>query len=344
VEGTMEEQEKKKTENISELRQDLVTGDWVVIATSRGKRPDQFKGVPEHPKGTTDPFADPEQSGQEKDVLIYRHEGGRWSTRVFPNKYPAFARGKRQKDLSVGPYTAQTGVGYHEVVVTEDPYKSLAHLETWRVAEVIDAYQERYIALMNKKSVSYVQIFHNHGKAAGASQSHPHSQIMAIPVLDPDVSKSLDGAERYHKKHKKNVFGVMLSFEGEKKERVVFENEHFLLYCPFASRAAFQMNILPKRNNPYFERITNEEKYALAECLQMALLALDQGLGDPAYNFFIRTAPCDGKVYPHYRWHIEILPRTAIWAGFELSSGIEVSTLAPESAALFLRDTLHKSV
>lgn len=336
------EEKKNKKESLSELRQDLVTGDWVLIATSRAKRPDQFKGVPEKTGHHFDPFEDPEGSGQFHDVLLYRHGEDEWSTRVFPNKFPALSRGKKQKNLSVGPYTAQTGVGYHELIVTRDPEKSFAHMETWRVAEVFDAYQERYIALMNKKSVTYIQIFHNHGKASGASQAHPHSQLMAIPVLDPDMTKVLIGAERYYKTHKKNVFQTILDFEISEDERVIFENEHFVAFCPFASKAAFQITILPKRNNPYFERITQEEKYAVAEALQMVLLALYEGLNNPAYNFYIRTSPCEGRLYPHFRWHIDIIPRTAIWGGFELSAGMEVSTLEPEKAAKFLKTILHK--
>lgn len=333
---------KKTSENISELRQDLVTGDWVIIATGRDKRPDQFKGVPEKESAGMDPFDDPAASGQEKDVLIYRHGTEDWSTRVFPNKYPALMRGKKLKKLSVGPYNAEAGVGYHEVIVTRDPHKTFAHMETWRVAEVFDAYQERYVALMSKKSVSHIQIFYNHGQAGGASQQHPHSQLIAIPVIDPDMTKSLLGAERFYKEHKKNVFQTIIDFELAEQERIVFENEHFVAYCPFASKAAFQVNIVPKRNNPYFERITQEEKYSVAEALQMVLLALYEGLENPAYNFYIRTSPCEGRLYPHYRWHIEVIPRTAIWAGFELSAGIEVSTLAPEKAAHFLRTVLHK--
>jgi UDPglucose--hexose-1-phosphate uridylyltransferase len=165
---------------------------------------------------------------------------------------------------------------------------------------------------------------------------------MAVHVLDPDMTKSLAGAERYYKLNKKNVFQTIIDFERDEQERVVFENDHFVAYCPFASKAAFQVNIVPKRSNPYFERVTDEEKYAVAEALQMVLLALYEGLENPAYNFYIRTAPCEGRTYPHYRWHIEIIPRTAIWAGFELAAGIEISSIEPEKAAQFLRTILHK--
>lgn len=331
----------KKTSQESELRQDIVTGDWVVIATGRAKRPDAFI-QPERiiARDENDPFENPEESGQEKDVLIYRRDDGDWSLRVFPNKYPAFSRGKAVKELSEGPYFSMSGVGYHEVVVTRDAHRSLALLDTWQVAEVIDAYQERYLDLMNKKSVNYIQLFHNHGKEAGASLSHPHSQLMAIPVVSPYIAGELFGAESYYQSNKARVYETMVEYELSHKKRVIFENEDFIAFCPFASRAAFEVWVVGKRPNPYFERITDEEKFTAAEALQKALQALYAGLNDPAYNFYIHTAPCDGKDYPHYQWHIEILPHTAMWGGFEFSTGIEVSTIQPEVAAEYLRSKL----
>jgi UDPglucose--hexose-1-phosphate uridylyltransferase len=342
----MTDQSKEKMKDVSresELRQDIVTGDWVVIATGRAKRPDAFvqeKRTAAH--GEFDPFENPDESGQEKDVLIYRLEDGDWSLRVIPNKYPAFSRGKPVKELSEGPYFSMTGVGYHEVVVTRDAHRSLPLLETWQVAEVLDAYQDRYLALMNRKSVNYIQVIHNHGKEAGASLSHPHSQLMAVPVVSPYIELELSGADAYYKANKAKVYGVMAEYESEHKVRVVYENEHFIAFCPFASRGAFEIMILGKRPNPYFERITSEEKFACAEVLQKSLQALYAGLNDPAYNFYIHSAPCDGREYPHYQWHIEILPRTSTWGGFELSTGIEISTIQPEVAAEYLRSKLSE--
>ncbi len=326
--------------SFSQLRQDLITGDWVVIATGRAKRPDDFVVPRAESTSHDDPFEDPEASGQEPDTLIYRQSDGDWSLRVFPNKYPAFMSGKSPKTHQEGPYTLQAGVGYHEVVVTRDAKRSIAEMEVWQVAELIDAYQDRYLALMSKKSVNYIQIFHNHGKEAGASVTHPHSQIMAIPVISPELTNDLEGARRYRQAHRVNVFEVMVEYEREEGKRMVFENEHFVVFCPFASRSSFEMWVVPKKQCPYFERITDEEKYACGEALHMALKSLFVGLKDPAFNFYIHTAPCDGQDYSHYRWHIEIVPRIAIWAGFELSTGIEVSTIEPETAAPFLRSQI----
>ena len=339
----IEQAKKAAVPSESELRQDIVTGDWVVIATGRAKRPEDFvsPGRSGDNPDVSDPFLDLRASGQEEPVLLYTKEDGDWSLAVIPNKYPAFTRGRAPKDLSEGPYFSMSGVGYHEVIITRDQWKSIAELELWQVAEVVDAYHDRYLSLMSKKSVNYIQIFHNHGRESGASISHPHSQLMAIPVVSPYLELELRGAELYHKNNRENVYRTIAEYESKERTRVVFENEHFLVFCPFASRAAFETWILPKSDNPYFERITDDEKLSLAEALKSALLAIHDGLGDPAYNFYLHTAPCDGKDYPHYRWHFEILPRTSIWGGFELANGIEVSTIQPERAAEFLRDQLR---
>ncbi len=324
----------------SELRQDIITGDWVVIATGRAKRPDDFAGQHRASGDGFDPFSD--LSTQKEPTLLYRREDGEWSLAVIPNLYPAFVSGRVPRDLSEGPYFAMNGVGYHEVIVTRDPERTIAELPLWQVAEVIDAYHERYLALMKKKSVKYIQIFHNHGREAGASISHPHSQLMAIPVISPYIELQLRGAERYRKNHRVHVFQAILDHESDTRTRFVYENDHFFVFCPFASRVAFETWIVPKKSaNAYFERITEEEKISVADALQKALFAIREGLGDPPYNFFLNTAPCDGRDYPFYRWHIEILPKTSVWAGFELSTGIEVSTIQPEKAAEFLRNTLE---
>ena len=337
-----DETQKNNKTQLSELRQDLVTGDWVVIATGRAKRPDEFAA---HKRSKIEEdsekpciFCYPEESGQEKDVLIYEKSNGDWSLRIFPNKYPAFSRGKKIRHFEEGPYFGMDSAGYHEVVVTKDHERQIAHLEALEVAEILDAYQSRYIDLMNKKSVNYIEVFHNHGKEAGASVNHPHSQLMAIPVISPYVKLELDGAESYHKANKHCVYCAMIEWEKEDKKRIIFENDNFLVFCPYASRVAFETWIIPKKHKPYFERMSEDDKMKAGEALQFAINKIYTALEDPAYNFYIHTSPCDGRDYPHYHWHIEILPRTSVWAGFELSTGIEISTIQPEAAAEYLKN------
>lgn len=341
---------KKHEHGISELRQDLVSGTWAVIATGRARRPEDYKKQKREkfdaPTANC-PFCYPEKTGQYEDVLIYyKKTTGKskkaktkreWSLRVFPNKYPAFMPLEDLNKREEGPFHLMDGAGFHEVIVTRDHRRQIAQFSTEEINQVIDAYQSRYLALMNQKFIDYISIFHNHGREAGASIAHPHSQLIALPVVDPDVQRSLEGSENYFRANKRCVHCTMIEWEMESKERVIFENDNFVVVCPFVSRTAFETRIYPKDHQSYFERITEKEKLDLTQAFQVALNKIYKGLDDPSYNFFLHTAPCDGKIYDHYHWHFEIFPKTSIWAGFELGTGIEISTIEPEQAAEFLR-------
>ncbi len=335
----------------SELRQDLVSGDWVIIATGRSKRPEDFvrenNNFTQEEKKNEDTsqcfFCHPEETGQKKDVLIYRNSKKEWTLRVFPNKYPILSQEIALKKNTQGPYLTYTGYGFHEIIVTRNHFHSFALMKKEEVAEVFDAFQERYLALMKQKNIHYISIFHNYGKEAGASIAHPHSQLLAIPVVSPYVTLELEGAKNYFKHTRHCVYCTMIDYEREEKRRIVFENEDFIAFCPFASRSSFEVWVMPKKHNPYYERITDENKISLSEVFQKVMYALYKTLNNPALNFYIHTSPCDGKDYGHYHWHIEILPRTSKWAGFELETGVEVTATPPEEAAQYLREQLVNS-
>ena len=337
--------------SISELRQDIVTGDWAVVATGRARRPNEFakdrrKGKPQ-PKQTC-PF----ESVLPGALVVYDRKGEHyqvtakdrdyleknWWLEVVPNKYPAFGKGVCAIERKEGPYRKQDGVGFHEVVITRDHIRAIGSMTRREVETVIRSYRHRYLALKDQPCVEYISIFHNHGRESGATISHPHSQIIAIPVIPPDISRSLRGSAEFYREHKKCVHCVMLDFERRGKKRIICENRNFIAFAPFVSRQAFEIRIFPKRHNPEFESISDGEMADAAEVLRSVLAKLSRALKDPAYNFFIHTAPtADGGKAGYYHWHIEILPKTGIWAGFEIGTGIEISTIAPESAAAFLR-------
>lgn len=336
--------------NFSELRQDLVTGDWVVVSSARAGRPRAVLALPRERRAVraTCPF----ERLLPEAILVYDRAGERfrltrkdraylerqWWLEVLPNKYPAFGRGVCRRKRKVGPYRWAEGVGFHEVVVTRDHDRSIAAMAPEEVAILLRAYRQRYVALKDENCVEYISIFHNHGRAAGATIAHPHSQIIAIPVIPPDVGRSLDGSAEYYRRHRRCVHCTMLAFERRDGRRVVYQNRDFIVICPFVSRSAFEVRIFPQRHQPEFERLDDSQTAAAADALRVTLAKLGRALADPAYNFFIHTAPtADGRRAPYYHWHIEIVPKTAVWAGFEIGTGIEISTIAPETAAEFLR-------
>lgn len=326
---------------ISELRQDLVSGDWVVVATGRAKRPQEFS---EHrPQLFRQPKAScPFEKTHKDAVSLYSLDGRsgktNWWVEVIPNKYPAFGQGVCNFFHKVGPHQWTEGVGVHEVVVTQDHQRSFAEMSHEEVELVIRAYQDRFLSLQNHDCVEYVSIFHNHGRQAGASISHPHSQIIAIPVIPPDVDRSLKGSARYFHEHKSCIHCLLLRYEMRTRDRLVYENDFFAALAPFASKTAFELRIFPKKHSAHFEMILSKERLALANILKVSLSKLFKGLRRPDYNFFLHTAPVRAaNEFEHYHWHLEILPKTATWAGFEIGTGIEISTIAPETAAAFLR-------
>jgi UDPglucose--hexose-1-phosphate uridylyltransferase len=335
---------KSCNKSISELRRDLVSGTWVAFATGRKFRPNAHDATPHVSDNLDDPKDCPfckeniDRQKQEKDLLIYMDKKGDWSLRVFPNKFPIFcSETKDPARREMGPFEVMNGVGYHEILVTVDHRKNFPDLSVPKIVEVFDAYQDRYLALMNRKNIKYISIFKNYGKSAGASIVHPHNQIVAMPVIDPDVARSLHGSAKYFQAHKECVHCTMMEWERESGERIVFENEEFSVVCPFVSRVSFEIRIYPKRHLSYFERITAEQKIKLSEAVKFALGKVKHNLDDPDYNMFLHTAPCDGQAYDHYHWHLEIFPKTSIWAGLELSTGMEVCSVLPEEAAKILR-------
>src|SRR3989344_1685723 len=188
-----------KEKTISELRQDVVSGEWVVIATGRAKRPNDFlkqKFVRTAQPKATCPF----EKLISNRMLVFSKapsRNGDWWLQVIPNKFPAFGKGVCAVFYKEGPYQWTGGVGVHEIVVTRDHTRSIGVMSDAEVEYIMRAYQDRYLALKGDRCIEYISIFHNHGKLAGASITHPHSQIIGIPVIPPDIKRSIDGSRRY---------------------------------------------------------------------------------------------------------------------------------------------------
>ncbi|MEK7519463.1 MAG: galactose-1-phosphate uridylyltransferase, partial [Patescibacteria group bacterium] len=329
-------EQQKKPKFPSELRFDLVSKDWVVIAKGRAKKPGMFKKE-KRVKIKISKQDCPFCNNKEKPILTYyqgkkiiqdRGLAKNWSTIVLPNKYPSFLPySKLDSRIEGRLYQTINAVGFCELVITRDHDRHFPHFSLNQTKEVFDVYQERLLDLIKKPLVSYVSIFHNHGVEAGASQPHPHSQIITTPLIDVDLSKALLNSKNYLKKNGQCLYCRMSNWERKSRKRVVFENKDFLVICPFASKSAFEMIISPKKHLSNFEKIKEEEKWQLAEAFKEAMGRLYKGLNDPPYNFYLHTAPNDKKKYPYYHWHWTILPKTSTWAGFEIGTRMEISTI-----------------
>ena len=328
--------------SLSELRQDIVSGEWILVSTGRAQRPHQFaeEGEQDAKKALVNcPFEDPQKSGNGEPLLWYalNHDKNKkqkdWFVQVINNKFPALVPHEknvcaehRKSEL----YNSVDGIGYHEVIVTRPHDRSFGLMTTDEVLLAVQAYQARYIALKKDRCLEYILIFHNHRKSAGASLPHPHSQLIALPIIPPDIRRSFKGSEQFFKTYNSCVHCNLIGWEMEVKKRIVYENDEFVAIAPYASHSTYELRIYPKEHSSEFESITLTKAKSFASALVVVLGKLYKSLDNPAYNFFIHTAPVHTDRAIHYHWHLEIQPKVSIPAGLELGTGIDVVVVAPE--------------
>jgi UDPglucose--hexose-1-phosphate uridylyltransferase len=325
-----------------ELRRDPIVGRWVIIATERARRPNQFRRA-EDPPGGLCPFCPGHEDKTPAEVYV----SGRpavpanttgWKVRVVPNRYPALMIEGDLDREAVGIYDQMNGVGAHEVVIeTPEHARDLSELSDAEVTEVLFAFKARVLDLKNDQRFRYVLIFKNHGSAAGATLEHTHSQLIALPVTPRQVVDEIDGARRHHEHRERCIYCDIVGQERKDRTRLVFENEEFVVFEPWAPRSPFETWIVPRRHESNFEAEPKERLAYAAQALRVTLAKLMTGLGRPAYNFMVHSNPLRDAASASYHWHIEVVPALTQVAGFEWGSGFHINTVPPEEAADFLR-------
>jgi UDPglucose--hexose-1-phosphate uridylyltransferase len=326
-------------------------GRWVIIAPERARRPDQML-LPknERPAGPC-VFCGGQEASDPHEIFAVRDPGTApntrgWRVRVLPNKYPVLRiEGKLERE-GVGMFDKLSGVGAHEVIVeTPDHHLELADLPEAHIADVIRAYRHRVADLGGDDRFKYVLIFKNQGYQAGATLAHAHSQLIATPVTPKRVKEELLGAQRYYEFKRRCVFCDIIRQETRlTRERLVFENDAFVVISPFAARVPYETWIIPRQHNCDFVGISESEYGGLAQALKHTLLQTRLLLNDPPLNFLIHTAPFRrlragywSTISQDYHWHLEIIPRLTRPAGFEEGSGFFINPVSPEDAAVTLR-------
>jgi len=230
------------------------------------------------------------------------------------------------------------GVGAHEVVIeTPDHSASLATLPVDAVADVFLTFRDRIVDLKKDPRFEYVLVFKNHGEAAGASLEHPHSQLIATPIIPIMVSEELSGSQAYWNRKERCVWCDVIRQDRRDRRRVVAEAGGFIALEPFAPRFPFETWVLPVRHGSAFEDSGVEELRGLAEMVGTVLRRMNGTLGSPPFNFMLHTAPLRDGALDHFHWHLEIIPKLTRIAGYEWGSGFFINPAPPEDAAEALR-------
>jgi UDPglucose--hexose-1-phosphate uridylyltransferase len=230
------------------------------------------------------------------------------------------------------------GVGSHDVIV-ETPRHNLATMlgDLDHVERVVEAQHRRFVELQGQETHEQVILFKNHGPDAGTSLVHPHSQIVALPMVPASSVHRMRTAMDYHNDSGRCVYCDLLAEELESGDRVVTANHHFVALVPYAAFSPFHTWVLPRRHAASFADITPEERRGLAGILKDALSRVYHGLGDPDFNLVFKTAPRSACGVGYYHWYVSIVLRLTKTAGFEMGSGMFINVSLPESDAEFLR-------
>lgn len=298
----------------TEIRRDYVFDEYVIISPGRGKRPyDTQKN--RHPLVET--ASSPRLDDERKIYALT--EDHHWAVKVVENKYPALTM-KNPK-----------AHGEQELVIdTPMSNVSFSHLSKAQIERVLEVYQLRTKKLMAKNDIAYVLVFRNDGFEAGASLAHAHSQIFALPLVPKRFLEHSKLIEQYVVDKKKEPIEDIIKFERDQKTRVVTEDDHFMVICPYASQYPFEAWLIPKAHVLRFDELNGVQIESCAEHLKHLTGKLTNN--QISYNFFIENG-----VSPNYRCIIKLYGRSSIWGGFEVATGMVINTVPPEAAAKWYR-------
>lgn len=337
---------------MSELRKDPITERWVIIATERAKRPHAFSEAKETGESLSScPFCEGHEDMTPPEIIAYRKRDTKpntpgWWVRVVPNINPVLKIEGKFKKWGEGLYDLMSGVGANEVIIEFSAHnKNFANASEKEIGEVLWMYKERIIDLKKDPRFKYALIFKNQGKRAGGRISHPHSQIIATPVVPLRVEEELAGAKAYYDYKDRCPYCDIIREEMRgKRERIIVETEKFLAHAPFASRFPYEIHVLPKKHSPCYCSLERDEVLDLSYVMKEVFSKLYKLLGRPPFNFVLHTCPFNirKKEYSlmdeYYHWHIEIMPRLTEIAGFEWGSGFYINPVPPEFAAKLLTE------
>jgi UDPglucose--hexose-1-phosphate uridylyltransferase len=335
----------------NELRKDYLLNRWVVIAKERKKRPTNFVKKDIEKKEGVCPLCPGNEHMTPPSLLVYLSYNGKirkdrdqnglrhkdWLVRVVPNLYPAFTP---LDEETIGIFKESTAfaraIGHHEVIIespSHNEHPGVARIS--QLVHVINAYLDRLTELSGKPYVKNVSIFRNHGREAGASLSHAHTQIIATPLIPRILEEEMKGSKSYWTKNHSCLLCDVLAKE-RKGPRLIWENRSFVVFAPWASVNPLEFWILPKHHDSNLLTISRRQVKDLAETMRVCLGGLRSLLNDPPYNFGFHTV-LKKDAAEFYHWHLEVYPRLAIWAGFEKSTGMFINVISPEDAAAELR-------
>ncbi|WP_373070990.1 galactose-1-phosphate uridylyltransferase [Sulfurimonas sp.] len=329
---------------MSEIRLDRIHNQYVLIAPERLHRPDlnQEKSNTEL-SGHRCPFCEGNESLTPPEVYAIRDNMPNtpgWKTRVVPNLYKAVQIELEDKSKRESMFESIPGVGAHEVLIDSTCHNcNVEQVDSQTIENWLRTMIVRIEDLKRDKRFIHLNIFKNFGYKAGATQEHPHTQILALPIMPQDELVFLERNMKYYHRHGRGIMEDILQNELSDKKRIVSEFGNFAAFCPYASAYPFEVMIVPKENFMSLEQCSRRDLSDLSLIIKDVFQKLNHQLGEFDYNLYFRLAPLNTNfeneaymayLHKNYRFTLRIIPRIYRLGGFELSTGMAINPVSPE--------------
>lgn len=330
---------------MSEIRENRLTGEWVIIAPERAKRGGNLASATERvvvpPFLASCMFCPGNEAATADERFRLDGEDGRWVLRSVVNKFSVLSSTGEVARTGCGApgEVSVNGVGLHEVLIESPRHDvTMALCPVVHVQRILETYRHRFLEFYTDPRVRHVIVFKNHGADAGASQPHPHSQIVGIPIVPGQVVERIERARRFFADSGQCLACTLIAQEREQACRIIAENAEFVAFIPHAALSPYHLWIFPKTHAACFSNQPVETLPALAEVLHTVLAKVHGMLANPPFNLVVRSLGPQEKDAAHFHWYISIVPRVNKTAGFELGTGMYINPSSPESCAQALRE------
>jgi UDPglucose--hexose-1-phosphate uridylyltransferase len=292
------------------------------------------------------PFCDGTKATTTEEEVARYPSADSWLARCIENKFKIFTEYSlcpiRPSEYDKeGIYIKTEAYGHHEVVIESKIHNhTIANMTITEIKAVLMIYISRFRELRSNPNNLLTLIFKNHGTKAGASQIHPHSQIVGLRVVPNEIRTIMTEAQRHFDSVGICVYCKIISYELQQnpESRVIYRNSNFIAIAPYASEVPYQIHIFPLRHNLSFSALSVTEVESFADCWKYVMYALYEVLRNPDFNIIFRNAPYHLEHSLYWHWHVCIMPRITEIAGLEIGTRIGVNFIPPEEAAKNLRD------
>ena len=322
---------------MSELRKEPISRRWVLIAPERQKKDDVAEGSSISDKC---PFCIGNEDMTPDEIerwKLLNESHSEWDIRVIPDKYALLKSGDIIGRKGLGIYDVMNPLGHHELVI-----ETSVHGETWwhynaeRMTKVLQIYRDRFLTFKKEKNTKHVVVVKNHIITEDHSL-HSHSHLLGLPFVVKRVEEEIKSADEYFRMKDRCIYCDILSEEINIGARIVYENDGFIVFAPFASRFQFEMWVVPKQHESNYSEVKDSSLLLLADAFMILFKKINFQLGNPPFSIALHTSPFNMSGSESYHWHWELKPTSSDMAGFEWATGLYMNKYFPEDAAELLR-------